>query len=73
LDDLEKGNVLMSGIFLLYSLAVSFIVGFISTKEIWLLISGILSYSFGILLTMTTKTKRRKIKHHFTSHKSPPE
>ena len=62
LDDLENRNALMSVILLLYSLAVAFLIGYISTGDISFILVGAVCYVFGGLLTF-----RHKINRWFTS------
>jgi hypothetical protein len=62
LDDLEKRNALMSAILLLYSIAIAFVIGYFSTKEISFILLGAMCYVFGGLLTF-----RHEIRRWFTS------
>jgi len=60
LDALENRNASMSVILLLYSLAITFVIGYFSTKEISFILSGAVCYVFGGLLSYMNKTKKIK-------------
>lgn len=60
LDDLEKRNTIISGVILLYSIAIAFLIGYFSIEGIQgdlFLILGIVCYASGMILSLRKKIK----------------
>lgn len=60
LDKLENRTILVSVIFLLYSMATAFIIGYVATEYIMSLVVGVICYIFGFILSLALY--RHKIK-----------
>lgn len=57
LDDFENRNSVLSFIFLLFSIAIAFVIYYLSTKEIIHLCIGIICYIFGFIISYKHKIK----------------
>jgi 1,4-dihydroxy-2-naphthoate octaprenyltransferase len=57
LEEMDKKNTLTSLILFLYALAIALLIGYFSTFNIWLSVTGIFCYLLGIALSLRNKFK----------------
>ena len=59
LDNLENRNILVSTIYLLYLLGTALVIGYFSTGNIMLILSGLICHVFGLILALKIRKKEK--------------